>query len=119
MLMGCCLLWAVPAGAATDYGDDHFSPIRATEYITWRVRAQIRWYQRRIPQYAMRRTIVKMAALGVTVAAAVLAKYADAGSGSRHAETRHAHCVKLASHTGANAYSLGAVGGAARHPHQS
>lgn len=59
----------------TDYGDDHFSPIRAAEYISWRVRAQIHWYQRRIPRYAMRRTLVKMLALGVTVAAAVLAKY--------------------------------------------
>lgn len=60
----------------TEYGDDHFSPIRAVEYIEFRLRPQISWYQRRIPRSNAQRVVLKLLALTVTVGSSILARYA-------------------------------------------
>ena len=59
----------------TDFGDDHYAPIRATEYIQFRLRPQIAWYQVRIPRSNLQRVLLKFLGLGVTVASSILARY--------------------------------------------
>ena len=60
----------------TEYGDDHFSPVRALEYIQFRLKPQIGWYQKRIPRSNAQRVLLKLLALAVTVASSILARYA-------------------------------------------
>jgi hypothetical protein len=60
----------------TAYGDDFYSPIRAAEYISFRLRPQIVWYQKRIPRSNLQRVLLKLLSLGGTVASSVLARYA-------------------------------------------
>ena len=60
----------------TDFGDDFYSPIRAAEYISFRLRPQIVWYQKRIPRSNLQRVLLKLLSLGVTVTSSILARYA-------------------------------------------
>jgi hypothetical protein len=55
--------------------DDHHSPMTASEYILRRVRPQIRFYQRRLPVYARRKTVGTILLLACTAASAVLSHY--------------------------------------------
>ena len=56
-------------------GDDHFSPVQATEYINMRLRPSVTWYQRRIPVRSRQRTLLKLALLLCAAASAVLARF--------------------------------------------
>ena len=61
-------------GAATAV-NDHYSPIKADEYIELRLRPMIKFYQDRVPWNTFWRLIFKLLLLAVTVASSVFARF--------------------------------------------
>ena len=55
--------------------DDHYSPVKASDYIEQRLRPEIAYYQRRVPFNTYFGMTMKVLLLTAAVAASVLAKY--------------------------------------------
>ena len=56
-----------------DPDDDHHSPLKPEEYITYRVKPMLNMYQRRVPQYSRRRKFVSILSFLLTAGGTVLA----------------------------------------------
>ena len=55
--------------------DDHYSPVKAADYIEQRLRPAIAYYQRRVPFNTYFGTAMKVLLLTAAVASSILAKY--------------------------------------------
>ena len=64
----------IARGVATAV-NDHYSPIKADEYIELRLRPRIKFYQERVPCNTHWRLIFKLLLLSVTVTSSVFARF--------------------------------------------
>mgnify|MGYP006093307871 CR=1 FL=1 len=55
--------------------NDHYSPVKAADYIEQRLRPAIAYYRRRVPVNTLFRITMKVLLLSAAVASSVLAKY--------------------------------------------
>jgi len=55
--------------------NDHYSPVKAADYIEQRLRPAIAYYRRRVPVNTLFRITMKVLLLTAAVASSVLAKY--------------------------------------------